>query len=127
MSMKYKAVAWVASVVVVAVGASFVVSRLRSEPAGQLLAYPITGHDSGDVVVFSKGVVTLQTCCGNESWGTYATTSDGRWLWIWVAGTTKPRTNMFFIEPGVFITTFTEAQNVSSFSLRRRVLPKVRL
>lgn len=56
-------------------------ASFRSEPSGYVHAGTIINHSHSDILEFSGGTVTLRTCCGDESWGTYTRLPDGQWIW----------------------------------------------
>ena len=95
---------------------------LRSEPSGYVASYSIYPHAGTDVLHFSRGTVTLRTCCGDEPWGTYSRSEDGAWVWHLRRGTKKPYSRDILVQSGFFSMQFTEIQNPSKkFKLRRRV------
>ena len=94
---------------------------LRSEPSGYVASYSIFDHSITDVLDFSGGTVTLRTCCGNESWGTYSRSSDGAWIWHRRHESPTLVSQELVVRPGFFSIHFAETQNPSShFTLRRR-------
>ncbi len=107
--------------------AGLILRRLQAAPTGRFHSYSVFPHDTCDLLVFSNGTVTLETCCGDEAWGRYGKGADGRWLWYWVHVGKKPTTNIFLVQPGAFTATFTETQTLSSFTLRRRAFKKIPL
>jgi hypothetical protein len=128
MTPKTKKIAWLTVAAVLIAGIVAVCWRLRAEPLGAFHSYSIFPHDSCDLLTFSNGTVTLQTCCGDESWGTYRREGDGHWVWTWRHGTKKPTTNTYIIQPGAFSITCTGTQSPSSsFTLRRRLFSKIPL
>lgn len=50
-------------------------------PHGKYASYEFFGHALTDVLRFENGKVTLETCCGNEAYGTYAKDPTGGWIW----------------------------------------------
>jgi len=95
----------------------------RSEPWGYVASYSIFPHSETDVLNFRSGSVTLQTCCGEEAWGTYARLKDGTWVWHRIRpGTNGPMARDFLVRSDYFSMTFTDTQSPSNvFTLRRRV------
>lgn len=59
----------------------FALAGFRAEPSGLVSSYSFFAHDPYDTLKFSRGLVTLQTCCGDEPWGTYSRATDGSWIW----------------------------------------------
>lgn len=51
------------------------------DPHGKYGSYEFFAHSLNDVLRFENGKVTLETCCGNEAFGTYAMDSTGAWIW----------------------------------------------
>ena len=128
MTPKTKRLTWVAAAILLVGIVCFAFAQLRAAPTGRYHSYSIFPHDSCDVLTFSNGTVTLQTCCGDESWGSYQRAADGRWVWTWRHGGKKPTTNTYIIEPGVFTISCTDTQSPSSsFTLRRRLFTKIPL
>lgn len=97
--------------------------------SGYVASYSLYGHDSCDVLDFTGGAVTLRTCCGDESWGTYSRSDDGTWHWSLVRGTKKILwQDTFAVHPGLLSMTFTSEKDPSfSFTLRRRLFSKLPL
>ena len=123
---KIKRFAWLALAAVFATGAVLAAGWLRSSPSGHFHSYSIFHHDTCDVLTFSNGTVTLQTCCGDEAWGSYERAADGHWVWTFRHGGKKPTTNYFVVQPGAFAITCTDTQSPSSsFTLRRRLSTKI--
>ena len=54
---------------------------LTDNPSGKYASYEFFPHSETDVLRFEDGKVTLETCCGNEAYGTYAQDVSGRWIW----------------------------------------------
>ena len=59
------------------------IASFSDDPAGKYSSYELFKHDFIDVVRFENGLVTLETCCGDEDFGTYHQDPDGRWVWVW--------------------------------------------
>src|SRR5207302_7442682 len=57
-----------------AVAAAYAVALtgFRSEPSGYVASYSFLPHARTDVLDFSRGIVTLRTCCGDSPCGTYS-------------------------------------------------------
>jgi len=128
MTLKAKRLTWATVAAIVIAGFIAACSRLRAEPFGSFHSYSVFPHARCDLLTFSNGTVTLQTCCGDEAWGTYQREGDGRWAWTWRRGTKKPTTNTYIINPGAFTITCTDTQSSSSsFTLRRRLFTKIPL
>ena len=101
---------------------------LRSEPSGYVASYSIYPHAGTDVFDFSRGNVTLRTCCGDEPWGTYSRSPDGAWVWHLRRGTKKPVTREILVQPGFLSMRFTDLQDPSkTFTLRRRLFTQIPL
>lgn len=106
------------------IAAAYVVALvgLRSEPSGYVASYSVFPHATTDIFDFSHGTVTLRTCCGNSSWGTYSRSSDGAWIWHLRYGTRRRTTREIRVQSGFFSMTFTVIEDPSvKFTLRRRV------
>ena len=128
MRPRAKIIAWTAVAIAVTMTAGILAARFHADPAGRFHSYPVIPHSYCDVLAFSNGTVTLQTCCGDESWGTYQRAPDGHWVWTSVHGSkTLLKTNVYNIALGTFSATFTQKQTLSSFTLRRRLFTKVPL
>ena len=56
---------------------------LTDDPKGKYASYEFIPHASTDVLRFESGKVTLETCCGNEAYGTYAQDGSGVWIWTY--------------------------------------------
>ena len=55
---------------------------LSSDPKGKYSSYEFYPHSKKDVLRFADGIVTLETCCGNEAFGSYSRDSSGDWIWV---------------------------------------------
>jgi hypothetical protein len=97
--------------------------RLRAEPLGSFHSYNIFPHATSDLLTFEGGKVTLRTCCGDETWGTYRKRTDGQWEWTWTMG--RRPAGRWIVQPGAFTMTFTDTQTATSFTLRRRMFEKI--
>lgn len=114
----------------VSVAACFLAfAGLRLEPSGYVASYSFFPHDPCDVLDFSRGTVTLRTCCGDSPQGTYSQRSDGAWVWHYKYTVKKqPVTEDFVVHPTPFAMTFVPVKDPSkSFTLRRRVFKQVPL
>lgn len=102
------------SVLVTALVAATGGGYLRSRPVGLFQAKPIVGyHDARDVLRFSGGLVTLETCCGDSPLGAYHQT-NGSWVWDYGAA-------RYTVSPGVTCLTCRDiADSNSVFTLDRR-------
>jgi hypothetical protein len=56
---------------------------LSDDPHGKYAAVKFSGHAEADIIRFEAGRVRLETCCGDEDYGTYAKDSEGRWIWTY--------------------------------------------
>ena len=93
---------------------------LRDEPYGYVASYSLFAHSENDVLNFSQGKVTLQTCCGDQEWGTCERASDGSWIWH-LRGKGFVKLMDFRVRSGPFSMTFTETGGqMEPFTLRRR-------
>ena len=114
-----------------AVGGVYVlaVASMRSEPSGYVASFSIFPHASNDVLNFSQGTVTLQTCCGDSSYGTYSRMPDGRWIWHLRMGTKNPPfAKEILVQSGFLSMSFADTQDPSiKFTLRRRLFEKLPL
>jgi len=82
----------------------------------------IINHSHSDIFDFSHGTVTLRTCCGDESWGSYTRLPDGQWIWHVQIYQTAPPVMDFIVRPGPFSMSITDAADPSKhYVLRRRV------
>ena len=110
----------------VAVGGGLTVvgAGWRAEPSGHVAAYPdFSLHESRDVLTFSKGQVTLQTCCGDGPMGSYRRMEDGSWYWSYTATrvTNASVVKGFVVKPGALGMIFIGKENsTDTHSLRRR-------
>ena len=110
-----------------AIAAAYAVAFVgpRAEPTGYVASYSIFPHASTDVLDFSRGTVTLRTCCGDESWGTYSRAPNGAWIWHLRHGSEQPVANEVLIRAGFFSMSFADTKNPAmKFTLRRRVFTK---
>ena len=79
-------------------------------------------HDSEDVLTFSNGVVTWETCCGDTPVGTIERLPDGAWAWHLVMGKKKPTTNELVLRPGLFSLSCNETSSPTNvYRLKRRL------
>jgi hypothetical protein len=53
----------------------------RRAPIGYFGSWKMIPHDRDDVLHFTTGVVSHETCCGQEQLGTYRQMADGSWVW----------------------------------------------
>lgn len=91
-------------------------------PIGYFGCYKLLPHASTDVLHFTNGIAILETCCGDETVGTYGRSSDGSWIWLCVMGKKKPVTNEFVLRPGLFsITCIQRSEPTNIFRLPRRL------
>jgi hypothetical protein len=99
--------------------------KLLREPSGYVSSFSLFPHSGLDVANFYDGKVTLETCCGDQNWGTYEKTANGSWVWTMRNGERGPTVGIYRVEPGLFWMTFTDL-NVSHqpFTLRRRAFKK---
>jgi hypothetical protein len=72
------------------------------KPIGYFGCSKLLPHDGTDVLHLTKGIATWETCCGDQIVGTYSRSADGLWIWRCVLGKTKPETNEFILQPGLF-------------------------
>jgi hypothetical protein len=56
---------------------------LSGDPNGKYAGDKFSGHAATDIIRFDAGKVRLETCCGDEDYGTYAKDSEGRWIWTY--------------------------------------------
>ena len=54
---------------------------LTDNPRGKYASYEMVPHAWTDVLRFQDGKVTRETCCGDETYGTYTQDASGRWIW----------------------------------------------
>ena len=107
----------------VIVGAyAIALASFRSGPAGYFHSFPQFPHDRADVLDFSDGVVTLRTCCGDGSLGSFSQNAEGTWIWHCQA-TDRPQGAIdYVIHPGVFSMRFINTKDAAdTYTLRRRV------
>lgn len=103
-------------------------ARDYSVPSGYVASYSIFPHDPNDVLNFAHGTVTLQTCCGDEFWGTYSRSADGAWVWHLRRGSKKPITREIQINSEFSSMSFIDLQDPSkTFTLRRRLFKRLPL
>jgi hypothetical protein len=115
-----KHILWLTPLGVAGAYAACLVS-LRAEPSGYVASYSVLPHSSTDVLDFSRGTVTLRTCCGDEPWGTYTRSREGAWIWHLRQGK-KSVTKEYLVHSNFLSMSFTDMQDPSSkFTLRRRV------
>lgn len=105
--------------VAVAVG-SIVCSRA---PFGHFDSTILMGrHDSEDVLTFSNGIVTWETCCGDQPVGSCERLPDGTWAWHLVMGKKKQTTNEIVVQPGLFwLSCYETSTPTKIYKLRRRL------
>jgi hypothetical protein len=116
-----KRILWFAPIVIVA-AYTVALIRFRSEPSGYVTAYSVIGHTPSDAFDFHDGTVTIRTCCGDLSAGTYTRSAGGAWLWQFRYGDYKVDHGDYFVQSGLFSMRFTDAKTPSKeFTLRRRV------
>lgn len=88
----------------------FAIASFRNDPAGNYLAFKISGHEVNDRFVFKDGRVTIKTCCGDQDYGRYFQTEKGDWVWEWRSFLTSKNkytyTNVVHLKPGIFTTQF---------------------
>jgi len=108
-----------------AVGVAVVVGSITWSPSlfGHFDSTTLMGlHDSEDVLTFSNDVVTWETCCGDTAVGNCEPLPDGTWAWHLVMGKTKPTTNEFVLNPGLFYLRCYETSTPTKvYRLRRRL------
>jgi hypothetical protein len=98
---------------------------LRAEPNGYVASYSLFAHSKTDVLNFSHGKVILQTCCGDEDWGTYEDAPGASWIWH-LRGKGFVKAMDFRVSSGPFSMTFTETGGqMEPFTLRRRAFRNV--
>ena len=106
---------------IIATGYFVAAIGMRSEPTGYVASYDFFPHSSNDVLIFSRGTVTLHTCCGDESFGTYSRSPDGRWIWHYTRES-QPRAVDIRVRSHLFSISLELPDNPSvTLSLRRRV------
>ena len=111
----------------IAVAYSVALVGIRSEPFGYVASYSVFPHAENDVFHFSHGLVTLETCCGEEMWGTYSRSADGDWIWH-LRHVTSTTTQEIRVRSGLFSMRFTDARDPSKeFTLRRRLFKELPL
>jgi hypothetical protein len=94
---------------------------LRAEPSGYVASYSVFPHSTTDVLDFSRGTVTLRTCCGDQPWGTYSRSREGAWIWH-LRTRTKSVTKEYLVQSDFLSMSFTDVQDPSiKFTLGRRV------
>lgn len=59
----------------------YAIGSLDNDPHGTFASYGFFPHHVNDVLRFEHGKVTLETCCGDEDYGTYEQDSQGWWVW----------------------------------------------
>ena len=59
----------------------FLICSFTDDPRGMYASWEFFPHHYNDVLRFEDGKVTLETCCGNEAYGTYAKDENGKWVW----------------------------------------------
>jgi len=117
---KTKRILWLTPLIIAA-GYFGAVIGFRSEPSGCVASYDFFPHSSNDVLIFSHGTVTLHTCCGDESFGTYARSADGKWIWHYTREA-QPRSADIRIRAHFFSISLERPDDPSvTLSLRRRV------
>lgn len=133
MKTRTKRILWLTPLIAAALLALAFV-RHGTALSGYVASYSLYGHNSRDVLDFAGGTVTLRTCCGDESWGTYSRSSDGTWHWSLVRDTTVRGTKKimwqetFLVRVGWLSMTFTSERDPSfTFTLRRRLFSKLPL
>jgi hypothetical protein len=100
----------------------------RNEPSGYVSSYSIYSHDPYDVLDFSNGFVTMRTCCGDETHGSYTRSSAGQWIWT---NSIRPKDkevvlDTYVMEPHAFSITFVNSTNSAQiFTLPRRFFVKL--
>lgn len=100
----------------------------RAEPTGLVASYSVYAHAMNDTLKFADGKVTLQTCCGDESWGTYVQGADGAWIWHMTPPSKGRVAGDIRLQPGWFAMRFTGVTDPTvDFTLRRRVFRRVPL
>ena len=96
---------------------------MHTKVDGIFHSYDIFKHDPCDVLNFSGGTVTLQTCCGDELWGTYEKSDDGRMRWTFRRGATVTSFDqVFVVQVNALSITCTPVDPLrKAFDLRRRL------
>lgn len=90
-------------------------------PIGYFGSYKMLPHDETDVLHFTNGVVSWETCCGDETVGTYKRLRGGSWIWVCVMGKKRPATNEIILRPGLLSLTCIEVSSSTNvFRLPRR-------
>ena len=124
MKTKTKRILWLTPLVIAAAYVMALVG-LHSEPSGYVASYSIFPHDGNDVLDFSRGTVTLRTCCGDVPWGTYSRSPDGAWIWHDSPAT---KSKEILVQSDLFSVSFTDMRDPSNkFTLRRRVFTQLPL
>ncbi len=95
------------------------------EPRGYFGSYKMLPHDSGDVLHFTNGVVSWESCCGQEFLGTYTRSPEGAWLWHYSKkGGKKVYTNEFILRPSLLWLACTETKApTNTWRFPRRLIP----
>jgi len=108
-----------------AVGMAVAVGSIacRRAPFGHFDSTTLMGlHDSEDVLTFSNGVVTWETCCGDTPVGSCERLPDGNWAWHLVMGKKKRTTNELVLQPGLFWLSCYETNTPTNiYRLRRKL------
>ena len=96
----------------------------QQRPIGLFGSYKMLPHESGDVLRFTNGVVSHETCCGQEFLGSYKRLPDRTWMWHYSTGKKKVYTNYFVLKPGLFWLTCIDAKEpTNTWRLPRRLFP----
>jgi hypothetical protein len=95
----------------------------RQRPLGKFASYKMMLHDTGDVLRFTNGMVSWETCCGQQFVGNYEKSQHGEWIWhmrLSMGKKKPPLTNDYILGPGLIWLTCKDASApTNNWRLRR--------
>ncbi len=112
----------------------------QREPIGYFNSYKLMPHADDDVLHFTNGIVSYETCCGDTLEGYYRRTTNSTWVWdrtyrrkskvtndiagvIQISTRTNIFTNQLHLEPGLFGLTVVDDKGKRTVWLRRAFFP----